>query len=127
MAATEINAVIDELARVGHFRRTVNSQPLPSKLLVIHQWQEAMLPGWYHIHSKPEVSVITCSDGFGSPDAKREDYQVFDNLRRIQYPGITLFYPNFPGVLPHPTLDAPLMSPADVLNLHPTLVMVMYQ
>jgi len=127
MQARDIDAVINELARLAEGQRQVDSQPLPPKMLIIHQWQEFMLPDWYNIHAKPGVRVITCSDGFGSPGSKLGDYQVFDNQQLVQYPGFKLFYPNFPGNPPHPTLDSPLMSPADVLKLNPTPVMVMYQ
>jgi hypothetical protein len=63
------------------------------------------------------VELVTCVDGFGSPAAKTDDYQVFDKMQLIQYPGMKLFY----------NLDKPLMSPADVLALNPSPVMVMYQ
>ena len=70
-----------------------------------------------HIKLKPGVQVVTCVDGFGAPGAKIDDYQVFDKIQLIQYPGMKLFY----------KLDKPLMSPADVLALDPSPLMVMYQ
>ena len=121
MMASEINQVVNELARI------VAESHLPPKMLILHEWQPDMLPDWYNIQPRPGVSIITCSDGFGSPDAKIGDYQLFDHDQPIQYPGFKLFYPNFPGAEPHPTLDNPLMSPTDVLNLQPAPVMVMYQ
>jgi len=62
---------------------------------------------------------FTCAgrDGFGPPGSKIDDYRIFDNRQLIQYPGFKLFY----------GLDKPLMSPADVLNLNPAPLMVMYQ
>ena len=121
MMASDINEVVNELARI------VQEAQLPPKVLVIHEWQPSMLPDWYNIKPKPGVNIIICSDGFGSPGAKIGDYELFDHDQPIQYPGFKLFYPNFPGASPHPTLDDPLMSPADVLNLQPAPVMVMYQ
>jgi hypothetical protein len=121
MMAAQINPVIDELSRL------VATRHLPPKILIIHQWQESMLPDWQNIRLQPGVSVITCSDGFGTPAEKLGDYQQFDNVQLIQYPGIKLFYPNFPGNPPHPTLDTPLLSPADVLKLHPVPILIMYQ
>ncbi len=121
MMASDINQVVNELGRM------VAESQLPPKMLVIHEWQPDMLPDWYNIQPKPGVKIITCSDGFGSPEAKIDDYQLFDHDQPIQYPGFKLFYPNFPGAEPHPTLDDPLMSPADVLNLQPAPIMVMYQ
>jgi hypothetical protein len=121
MTAAQINPVIDGLARL------VKENELPPKMLIIHQWQESMLPDWYNIQPKYGVQVITCSDGFGSPGQKIADYRIFDDQRLIQYPGFKLFYPNFPGAAPHHTLDEPFMSAQDVLKLDPVPVMVMYQ
>jgi hypothetical protein len=121
MTAAEINPVIDGLALL------VKENELPPKMLVIHQWQESMLPDWYNIRPKYGVQVLTCSDGFGTPGQKIADYRVFDDERLIQYPAFKLFYPNFPGTSPHPTLDEPFMSPEDVLKLNPVPVMIMYQ
>ncbi len=127
MLASDINPVIDELARLVNGQPHIDGELLPPKILIIHQWQDLMLPDWYNIHPHPGVSVITCSDGFGSPGAKQDDYQEFDNNHLIQYPGIKLFYPNFPGNPTHPQLDAPLMAPGDVLALQPAPILVMYQ
>jgi hypothetical protein len=127
MLASDINPVIDELARLVNGQPHIDGERLPPKILIIHQWQDVMLPDWYNIHPRPGVSVITCSDGFGSPGSKQDDYQEFDNTHLIQYPGIKLFYPNFPGNPTHPTLDDPLMAPADVLALQPSPILVMYQ
>ncbi len=60
---------------------------------------------------------MTCVDGFGPPGSKIDDYRLFDKLQLIQYPGMKLFY----------KLDKPLMSPAQVLGLDPSPLMVMYQ
>jgi hypothetical protein len=111
MKASEINWVIDQLSNL------VETQHLPTKILIIHQFLESMLPDWQHIHLKPGVEVVTSVDGFGPPGAKIDDYQVFDKDQLIQYPGFKLFY----------KLDKPLMSPADVLALDPAPLMVMYQ
>ena len=111
MYAAEINGVIDQLSNL------VLTQHLPPKILIIHQFLPEMLPDWQNIKLKPGVELVTCVDGFGSPAAKSDDYQVFDKMQLIQYPGMKLFY----------NLDKPLMSPADVLALNPSPVMVMYQ
>lgn len=111
MYASEINWVIDQLSNL------VESQHLPTKILIIHQFLESMLPDWQKIHIKPGVEIVTSVDGFGPPGSKIGDYQVFDKDQLIQYPGFKLFY----------KLDKPLMSPADVLALDPAPLMVMYQ
>jgi hypothetical protein len=111
MKAAEINWVIDQLSKL------VETQHLPTKILIIHQFLESMLPDWQNIDIKPGVEVVTSVDGFGPPGSKVDDYQVFDKDQLIQYPGFKLFY----------TLDKPLMTPADVLALDPAPLMVMYQ
>ena len=111
MYATEVNSVIDQLSNL------VTTQHLPPKILIIHQFLPEMLPDWQNIKLKPGVEIVTCVDGFGSPDSKIGDYQVFDKTQLIQYPGMKLFY----------KLDKPLMSPTDVLALDPSPLMVMYQ
>lgn len=111
MKAVEINWVIDQLSNL------VTSQHLPTKILIIHQFRESMLPDWQNIKIKPGVEIVTCVDGFGPPGSKIDDYRIFDQDQLIQYPGMKLFY----------NLDKPLMSPADVLALNPPPLMVMYQ
>ena len=111
MYASEINWVIDQLSNL------VQTQHLPPKILIVHQFLESMLPDWQKIKLKPGVQVVTSVDGFGPPGSKIDDYRMFDHDQLIQYPGMKLFY----------TLDKPLMSPSDVLALDPSPLMVMYQ
>jgi hypothetical protein len=111
MTAAEINWAIDALSNL------VETQHLPPKILIIHQFLEEMLPDWQNIKPKPGVEIVTCVDGFGPPGTKIDDYRMFDKDQLIQYSGMKLFY----------TLDKPLMSPSDVLRLDPSPLMVMYQ
>ncbi len=111
MTAAEINWVIDKLSNL------VITNHLPSKILIIHQFLQEMLPDWQKIQLKPGVEVVTCVDGFGTPAEKIGDYQTFDNQQLIQYPGMKMFY----------KLDTPVMSPSAVLALNPPPLMVMYQ
>ena len=111
MSASEINWVIDKLSNL------VLTQHLPPKILIIHQFRESMLPDWQNIRVKPGVEVVTSVDGFGTPEAKIGDYNIFDKQQLIQYPGFKLFY----------RWDQPLMSPSAVLKMSPPPLMVMYQ
>jgi hypothetical protein len=111
MKADEINQAIDRLSQL------VQEQHLPPKILIIHQFLEEMLPDWQNIKIRPGVEVVTSVDGFGAPGDKIGDYHMFNDLQRIQYPGIKLFY----------DLDKPLMSASDVLALKPSPLLVMYQ
>lgn len=111
MYASEINWAIDQLSTL------VQTQHLPPKILIVHQFLQQMLPDWQNIKLKPGVEVITSVDGFGPPQSKIDDYRMFNKEQLIQYPGMKLFY----------TLDKPIMSPASVLALDPSPLMVMYQ
>ncbi len=111
MYAADINWTIDTLSNL------VTTQHLPPKILIIHQFLESMLPDWQKIKLQPGVEVVTCVDGFGAPEAKIGDYEVFDQQQLIEYPGMKLFY----------QLDKPVMTPQQVLALDPPPLMVMYQ
>lgn len=111
MYASEINWTIHQLSQL------VQTQHLPPKVLVIHQFLEQMLPDWQKIKLEPGVEVVTCVDGFGDPKSKIGDYDMFNDVQRIQYPGMKLFY----------ALDKPLMDPNAVLALKPSPLLVMYQ
>lgn len=111
MTADEINWVIDQLSNL------VQTQHLPPKILILHQFRLDMLPDWQRIHLRPGVQIVTCVDGFGTPGEKIDDYQIFDKQQLIQYPGMKLFY----------RLDKPLMTPSAVLALDPPPMLVMYQ
>ncbi len=113
MHASEINWTIDRLSNL------VQTRHLPPKILIIHRFLQEMLPDWQAIHLKPGVQVIITVDGFGTPQEKVGDYQVYDNQDLLpgEFAGMKLFY----------KLDTPLMAPSDVLALKPAPLMVMYQ
>lgn len=122
MHASEINEVVARLANL------VASKHLPHKIVILHQWSAPSLPDWHDVRTNQDVAIVTCADGFGTPGMKLDKYDVFDHQRLIQYAGIKLFYPNWPGQREdHPLLDHPLMAPADVLKLQPPPTLVMYQ
>lgn len=110
MSADEINLAIDRLATL------VDRYHLPPKVLIVHQFLDSMLPDRGRIHLRPEVAVVLCTDGFGPPGSKIDDYARYDNPAP-QFPGFKLFYRQ----------DHPLMSEAAVVGLRPSPVMVMYQ
>ena len=90
--------MIDQLSNL------VLTRHLPTKILIIHQFLESMLPDWQNIRLKPGVEIVTSVDGFGPPGSKIDDYRVFDKDQLIQYPGFKLFY----------KLDKPLMLPEEL-------------
>jgi hypothetical protein len=90
---------------------------ITDKVLVIHQFRDDMLPDKAKISPVPHVQIVTVMDGFGAPGAKSGNYGAFVRDELIQYGGIKLFYKQ----------DVPLMTPADVVSLDPSPLIVIYQ
>lgn len=87
------------------------------KLLIIHQFDDLMFEGKERIKSYRLVELIGDADGFGGPSAKIADHLQYAEEPGFEYGGFKLFY----------DYDVPLMSPAEVLRLHPRPVFVVYQ
>lgn len=87
------------------------------KALIIHQFDPRMFSGKEEIIDYPRVDLVWDSDGFGGPGAKKGDYLLYATEPGFEYGGFKLFY----------NYDTPLMSPAEVLELDPKPVFVVYQ
>ncbi len=61
-------------------------------MLLVHQWNPAVLPDKDKIQVNPNVSFVLQSDGFGGYGNKLGDYQVFVQQNLIEYGGYKLFY-----------------------------------
>jgi hypothetical protein len=134
--ASEINYMTDQLSAL------VQAQHLPPKIFILHQYQFAENPaydgycgnakaaeGWQNLHLNPGVQIVVNDDGvgaaaYGGNAAKIEDYQAFDANQRIQYPGLKMYYYH-PGIQPL-NYDTVLMTPAQVIALDPTPLLIMY-
>ncbi|MHB8647284.1 MAG: hypothetical protein ACYDAR_15965 [Thermomicrobiales bacterium] len=95
----------------------VTANGITDKVLVIHQFRDDMLPDKATIKPVGHVQIVTDMDGFGAPAAKTKNYTTFVHDELIQYGGIKLFYKQ----------DVPLMTPADVVALDPSPLVVIYQ
>lgn len=111
MTATDINGAINVLHQL------VVQDHLPPKILIVHQFLPQMIIDWQAIHPLPGVSFIMDTDGFGNPNIKIANYHAFITNQPIGYGGIKLFY----------SQDTPLMSPAQVLALSPSPLLIIYQ
>ncbi len=111
MTAGEINGAIAVLHQL------VVKDHLPPKILIVHQFLPTMVLDWQNIRPLPGVSFIMDTDGFGNPALKIANYHAFITNQPIGYGGIKLFY----------TQDTPVMSPAQVLALQPSPLLVIYQ
>lgn len=125
MNASEINWAINDLAQISLQNR------LPRKVLIVHQWNPAVLPDKDGVKLNPNVSVVLQSDGFGGYDNKLGDYQVFVQQDLLEYGGYKLFYDYCPDSCLAYDIDgngnAQVQSPQDVLNLFPQPLFVSYQ
>jgi hypothetical protein len=99
----------------------VTSEQLPPKVLVVHRFTRDMLTGYKRIALDPRVQIVIDMDGWGPPSLKRESYRAYVAKYPVQYTGFKLFYRN------DTKQGSRLMSPADVLALHPKPVYIQYQ
>jgi hypothetical protein len=117
MDAKEVNWAIDYLAKIEY------QDHLPRKVLIIHQWNPAVLTNKDGIERNPDVSVVLQSDGFGYTPNKLGDYWEFVQNDMIGYGGYKLFF-TYPGSTSY---DIPLQSPADVMAIFPQPLFISYQ
>lgn len=115
MTAADINYVTGELARI------VRENNLPPKVLVIHRFTRNMVQGTKDIVLRPEVQIVMDMDGWGAPWLKRDSYRDYIVKEPVQFTGFKLFYHN------DTKKGDPLMTPADLLNLHPRPLYIQYQ
>lgn len=109
--AADVNAVSTVLAAL------VDSLKLPPKMLIVHRFTTPMLSNHQKIKLDPRVQIVIDMDGFGPPRLKYGSYKAYVHDRPVQYAGFKLFYKN----------DKPMLTPAQVLELDPVPLFIMYQ
>ena len=114
--ATDVNYVIDYLSTI------VRDNKLPPKVLLVHRFTENMVTGSSRIKATPEVQVVMIMDGWGSKDLKRGTYNTIITPEPVQFAGIKLFYKND---LKPPSTG--MLTPQEVLSLHPKPIYIQYQ
>jgi hypothetical protein len=107
----EVNTAIQMVAAI------VAEKQLPTKILIVHQFENEMIYYKDIITPLPGVDFVLDMDGFGGKDAKIGNYGVYVNQELIQYGGIKLFFRQ----------DDPLMTPEEVVALEPSPLVVIYQ
>ena len=115
MHAAEVNHAIDALGTL------VREHGLPTKVLVVHRFTQAMLPDAHRVREDPDVQVVLNMDGWGPPSGKVNSYRSFVAPAPIAYKGFKLFYKN------DRKGDSRMMTPAEVLALSPVPVYIQYQ
>jgi hypothetical protein len=99
----------------------VEGEHLPPKVLVVHRFTRDMLTGYKRITLDPRVQIVVNMDGWGPPSLKRESYRRYVYQYPVQFTGFKLFYRN------DKKNGSRLMSPAEVLALHPKPFYIQYQ
>jgi hypothetical protein len=99
----------------------VTQHRLPPKVLVVHRFTGPMVTNAMQIRRDSRVQIVMHMDGWGPPYGKRATWSRFIHPYPVQYTGFKLFYHN------DTKAGHPLMSPKDVLSLHPDPLYIQYQ
>ncbi|MGQ0641313.1 MAG: hypothetical protein ACT4P6_11180 [Gemmatimonadaceae bacterium] len=100
----------------------VQRYQLPPKVLVVHRFTQNMLRNYKEIRLDPRVQIVIDMDGWGNPSLKRGSYERFIYPEPVQFTGFKLFYKN-----DRRKEGWRLMTPEEVLALHPRPVYIQYQ
>lgn len=114
--ATDINYVIDYMATI------VRENHLPPKVLLVHRFTNNMVTNVSKIKPQKEVQVVMVMDGWGPKELKRGTYTRVIEPEPVQFTGVKLFYKND---LKPPSTG--ILTPAEVLDLHPRPIYIQYQ
>ena len=102
---------------LAYLSALVESEGLPTKILMVHQFADRMLRDREVIEPQPGVELSIDMDGIGSPRAKLRGYRLFAITEPSQLPTFKLFF----------TQDTPLMTPEEVQAMEPVPDLVIYQ
>ncbi len=114
--ATDVNYAASFLAGI------VDEYHLPTKVLVVHRFTEAMVTHYKQIRPLPEVEIVMNMDGWGSKAKKIGTYNAVIYPEPVQFTGIKLFYKN--DLRPPST---GMLTPAEILKLTPAPIYIQYQ
>lgn len=109
--AAQINRAQQMLQQFAIERR------LPTKILVVHQFLPGMVRNKPALRTFDRVELVIDADGVGPRSLKLGSWQRVIRDDNVQLAAIKLFYKH----------DPDLMTPADVLNLEPRPVIIIYQ
>jgi len=114
--AKDINYTIDYMSDI------VRAHKLPPKVLLVHRFTDNMVTNATFIKPTPEVQVVMVMDGWGPKENKRGTYSRVIEPEPVQFAGIKMFYKN-----DLKTPSTGLLTPAEVLSLHPKPIYIQYQ
>lgn len=113
--ARDINYVIRTL---GEISAKAN---IPPKILVVHRFTRKMVTNSASIRLDPRVQVVMDMDGWGPPWLKFDSYREFVVAEPVQYTGFKLFYKN------DVRKGDPVLTPRELVLLHPAPLYIQYQ
>jgi hypothetical protein len=113
--AADLNYATSYLAQL------VKEHNLPPKVFVVHRFTQRMITNYQNIKLRPEVQIVMHMDGWGPPELKKGTYRHFIYKEPVQYTGFKLFYNN------DTKKGHALMTPEQILKLHPQPVYIQYQ
>lgn len=106
----------------AYLARLCRSESLPQKALVIHVLRRYIFEDEALLQDRPEVAVVKSVDGIGVPKNKRKAYDiVMADTPSFIHPGFKLFFSE------DMQAGGPMMTPTQVLGLHPTPDYVLFE
>jgi hypothetical protein len=105
----------------GYLQALVKKYKLPPKVFTVHRFTRNGVTNSKGIVLRPEVQIVMHMDGWGAPWLKRDSYRDYIVSEPVQYTGFKLFYHN------DTKKGDPLMTPQDLLKLHPKPLYIQYQ
>ena len=105
----------------GYLKELVKKYNLPPKVLIVHRFTRNGVTNAKSIVLHPEVQIVINMDGWGAPWLKRDSYKDYVVAEPVQYTGFKLFYHN------DTKKGDPLLTPQEVLRLHPKPLYIQYQ
>lgn len=105
----------------GFLMELVKKYNLPPKVFIVHRFTRNGVTNARKIVLRPEVQMVMNMDGWGAPCLKRSSYKSYEVAEPVQFTGFKLFYRN------DTKKGDPLLTPKDVLRLHPQPLYIQYQ
>ena len=105
----------------GYLKGLVKKYNLPPKVLTVHRFTRNGVTNSGKILLRPEVQIVMNMDGWGGPWLKRSSYKDYVVAEPVQFTGFKLFYHN------DTKKGDTLLTPQEVLKLHPQPLYIQYQ
>ncbi len=115
MTSADINYATEVLSKL------VTEHNLPPKVLVLHRFTRPMIKGYKKIVLDPRVQIVIHMDGWGQPWLKYDSYRDYVADEPVQFTGFKIFYKN------DTKKGDPVITPPELLYLHPKPVYIQYQ